>query len=79
VWAFLFVGGGVSLAVVWSGPSPLVRLGVLIGTLLVGGAWLTTFALAVVRDESSPLPVVLWFFLYVPFLLGIGSRASGKR
>lgn len=79
VWAFLFLGGAVSLAALWVGPSEWFGWIVLLGVLLVGGAWLTTFALAVVRDESSPIPVVLWFFLYVPFLLGIGSRASGKR
>jgi hypothetical protein len=79
VWAFLFLGGAVSLAALWAGPSDWFGWIVLVGVLLVGGAWLTTFTLAVVRDESSPIPVVLWFFLYVPFLLGIGSRASGKR
>jgi hypothetical protein len=79
VWAFLFLGGAVSLVALWFEDSRPFGLVVLVGVLLIGGAWMTTFLLAVVRDSSSPLALVLWFFFYVPCLLGIGSRASGKR
>ncbi len=78
-WAFLFLGGAVSLAALWAEPSHWFGFVVLMGVLLIGGAWLTTFMLAVVRDGSSPLGLVAWFFLYVPFLVGINKRASGKR
>jgi len=78
-WAFLFLGGAVSLAALWAEPSHWFGFVVLMGVLLIGGAWLTTFGLAVVRDGSSPLGLVVWFFLYVPFLVGINKRASGKR
>jgi tryptophan-rich sensory protein len=79
VWAFLFAGAAVSLVALWAEPSQWFGWMVLFGTLLVGGAWFTTFFLAVVRDGSSPMALVLWLFLYGLFAPAIGARASGKR
>lgn len=77
VWTLLFLAAFMALTALYASPSRLYGLIVLILVLFLGGVWLTALGLAVLHGEGSPMFVLVWFFLYVPWLLAIG-KSEGR-
>lgn len=78
-WSFLFFGGAVSAGLLLVRDSWLLQLVTLIGVLLLGGTWLTAFALAVLNGDGSPVLLAVWPFFYGPWFVLAIRIAQGKR
>lgn len=79
VWAILFVTVGVALACLRHGLPSALRIPVWASMLGLGAVWLTAFSLAVLHGRGSALGVVVWPFLYGPWLVVAVRHSLGKR
>jgi hypothetical protein len=77
VWAIVFVTLGVLVYCLFARVHRLSSIAIRTAVLFVAGTWITTFALAVFRGEGNAIGVVVWPFLYGPWLAAM--RSLGKR
>jgi len=77
VWAVIFIGVGVLVYCLFSRIHRLSSIAIRTVVLWVAGAWFTTFLLAVFRGEGNAIGLIIWPFLYGPWLLAM--RSLGKR
>lgn len=73
VWGAVFVAAGILVYVLFSTVDRLSSLAIRTAVLFVAGTWFAAFALAVVRGEGNILGLIIWPFLYGPWLLAMRS------
>ena len=79
VWAAVFLITGLLIVSVLHWQNALVQWLTWVVVALVGGIWLTAFAVAVLNDRGSAIGVTVWPFLYLPWFVAAVRLALGKR
>lgn len=78
VWATVFLAVAAAVGSLHWMRSRLVHLAAWTAVTFLGGMWVTAFALAVLQGRGSAVGVVVWPFLYGPWVV-VAFRSLGKR